>query len=133
MCLGYIRAIYLPVAYSVSKDHPELCSFVQVNFALSRTVKFWHGEGQFKDVKTDHVLGLKKDVYRTLALDVTGLIELLTLPRQLRRDNCYNLKLLILQQSTRLKPDPGLSKSYSDRPDVSWLTVAKGNYGLNLT
>ncbi|KAI4263565.1 MAG: hypothetical protein L6R42_001292 [Xanthoria sp. 1 TBL-2021] len=39
----------------------------------------------------------------------------------------------MLQQSFRLKPDPGVSKSYSDSPDVSWLTVAKGNYGLDLT
>ena len=121
------------MAYSVSKDHPELCSFVQVNFALSRTVKFWHGEGHFKDIKTDAVMGLPKNVQRTLALDVTGLIELLTLPRQLRRDNCYNLKLLKLQQAISLQPDPGVSKTYSDDPDISWLTVANGNYGLDLT
>ncbi|KAL8671355.1 MAG: hypothetical protein Q9168_004137 [Polycauliona sp. 1 TL-2023] len=132
-CLAPIRAIYLPVAHSVSKDHSDLCSFVQVNFALSRTVKFWHGEGWFRDVTTDKVLGLKQDVQRTLALDVAGLVSLLTLPRQLRRDNCYNLKLIKLQQSISLQPDPGVSKSYSDGPDISWLTVAKGNYGLDLT
>ncbi len=117
----------------MSKDHPELCSFVQVNFALSRTVKFWHGEGHFKDIKTDAVMGLQKTIQSTLALDVTGLIELLTLPRQLRRDNCYNLKLLKLQQAISLQPDPGVSKTYSDGPDISWLTVANGNYGLDLT
>ncbi|CAO1603759.1 hypothetical protein XANCAGTX0491_007337 [Xanthoria calcicola] len=121
-CLAFIRAIYLPVAHSVSKDYPQLCSFVQVNFALSRTVKFWHGEGHFKDVKTDAVLGLKRDVKMTLALDVTGLIELLALPRQLRKDNCYNLKLLKLQASASLQPNPGVSKTYSDKPDISWLT-----------
>lgn len=106
---------------------------MQVNFALSRTVKFWHGEGHFKDVETDAVLGLKRDEERTLGLDVTGLIELLTLPRQLRKDNCYNLKLLRLQESGSLIPDPGLSESYSDKPDISWLAVANGNYGLDLT
>ncbi|KAL8856306.1 MAG: hypothetical protein Q9178_007070 [Gyalolechia marmorata] len=87
--LANIRAIYLPVAWSVSKDHPDLCSFVQVNFALSRTVKFWHGEGHFSDVSTDQVMGLRKNIQRTLALDVTGLIQLLKLPQQLRKDNCY--------------------------------------------
>ncbi|KAL9026402.1 MAG: hypothetical protein Q9196_004928 [Gyalolechia fulgens] len=131
--LANIRAIYLPVAWSVSKDHPDLCSFVQVNFALSRTVKFWHGEGHFDDVKTDQVMGLRKNVQRTLALDVTGLIQLLTLPRQLRRDNCYNLKLLMLEQAISLQPKQGVSKSYSDGPDLSWIRVANGNYGLDLT
>ena len=78
-------------------------------------------------------MGLQKNVQRTLALDVTGLIQLLTLPRQLRKDNCYNLKLLKLQQAISLQPDPGVSKSYSDGPDLSWLHVANGNYGLDLT
>ncbi|KAI4094834.1 MAG: hypothetical protein LQ339_007397 [Xanthoria mediterranea] len=133
-CLAFIRAIYLPVAYSVSKDHPELCSFVQMNFALSRTVKFWHGEGRFDDVKTDQVLGLQPDVKRTLAVDVTGLIQLLTLPRQLRRDNCYNLKLLQLHPATSMPMDDlWISKYYAHKTDISWVTVAKGNYGLDLT
>ncbi|KAL8778972.1 MAG: hypothetical protein Q9213_007157 [Squamulea squamosa] len=131
--LAYIRAIYLPVAYSVSKDHPDICSFVQVNFALSRIVKFWHGEGKFQDVQTDKVLGLGVNVQRTLALDVSGLIELLTLPRQLRRDNCYNLKLIKLQQAISLQPYQPVLKTYSNGPDISWLTVANGNYGLDLT
>ena len=116
----------------MSKDHPDLCSFVQVNFALSRTVKFWHGEGRFDDIKTDKVLGLPKNVHRTLALDIAGLVQLLTLPRQLRRDNCYNLKLLKLQQAISLQPAQPVSKSYSDGPDLSWIHVANGNFGLDL-
>ncbi|KAL8882954.1 MAG: hypothetical protein Q9198_000121 [Flavoplaca austrocitrina] len=114
------------------RDHSDLCSFVQVNFALSRTVKFWHGEGRFHDIKTDKVLGLPKNVHRTLALDVAGLVQLLTLPRQLRRDNCYNLKLLKLQQAISLQPAQPVSKSYSDGPDLSWIHVANGNFGPDL-
>ncbi|CAL8580586.1 hypothetical protein XPA_006308 [Xanthoria parietina] len=79
--------------------------WIDVNFALSRTVKFWHGEGHFKDVETDAVLGLKRDEERTLG--------------------CRNRGASI--------PDPGLSESYSDKPDISWLAVANGNYGLDLT
>lgn len=105
-----------------------------MNFALSRTVKFWHGEGRFDDVKTDQVLGLQPDVKRTLAVDVTGLIQLLTLPRQLRRDNCYNLKLLQLHPATSMPMDDlWISKYYAHKTDISWVTVAKGNYGLDLT
>ncbi|KAL8688888.1 MAG: hypothetical protein Q9224_004775 [Gallowayella concinna] len=132
-CLAYIRAIYLPVAHGVSEDHPDLCSFVQIHFAIDRTVKFWHGEGDFRDVKTDAVLGLPVNKHRTLALNPYKLIQLLTLPRQLRKDNCYNLKLLKLQQSISLQPHPQTSKSYSNGPDVAWTTIAKGNFGLDLT
>lgn len=131
--LTYIRAIYLPVAWSVSKDHADLCSYVQVNFALGRTVKVWHGENLFKDVKTDQVLGLMKDEYRTLALNVTGLIELLTLPRQLRKDNCYNLKLIKLQDPNSLQPTQKAEKTQRNYADISWLTIASGNFGLDLT
>ena len=132
-CLAYIRAIYLPVAHAVSEEHPDLCSFVQINFALNRTVKFWYGEGKFDDVKTDAVLGLPVNVQRTLALNPYKIIQLLTLPRQLRRDNCYNLKLLKLQQGISLQPHPQTSKSYHNGPDVAWTTIANGNFGLDLT
>ncbi|KAL8883421.1 MAG: hypothetical protein Q9192_007175, partial [Flavoplaca navasiana] len=97
------------------------------------TVKFWHGEGRrFYNVKTDKVLGCPKNVHRTVALDIAGLVQLLTLPRQLRKDNCYSLKLLKLQQATSLKPFQPVSKSYSDRPDLSWIHVANGSFGLDL-
>ena len=105
---------------------------MQVNFALSRTIKVWHGEGKFADVTTDKVLGLQKNIHRTLALDVTGLIELLTLPRQLRRDNCYNLKLIKLQQAISFTAPKNVSKSFSDTGDKNWTDVAKGNFGLDL-
>ncbi|KAL8816676.1 MAG: hypothetical protein Q9223_004354, partial [Gallowayella weberi] len=132
-CLASIRAIYHPVAHAVSEDHPDLCSFVQIHFALDRTVKFWRGEGNFNDVKTDAVLGLPVNKHRTLVLHPYKLIQLLTLPRQLRKDNCYNLKLLKLRQSISLQPHPNTSKSYSNGPDVASTTIAKGNFGLDLT
>lgn len=103
-----------------------------MNFALSRTLKVWHGEGHFAEIKTDKVLGLKKNSDRTLALDVAGLIELLTLPRQLRRDNCYNLKLIQLRQGISLVTPTEVAKSFSDSGDKNWIDVAKGNFGLDL-
>ena len=131
--LTYIRGVYLPVAHTVSKDHSDLCSFVQVNFSLNRSVKFWTNEQKFTNIVTDEVLGLRVDVHTTLALDVTGLIELLSLPRQLRRDNCYNLKLVKIHKAGLITPvHLKVSKSFSDQDDISWLQVAKGNYGLDL-
>jgi hypothetical protein len=130
--LSYIRAIYLPVAHSVSKDHPDLCSFVQVNFALDRAIKTWRGGDQFVDHKTEKVLGLGKSAGNTVGLDVAGLIQLLTPPRQLRRDNCYNLRLIKIVSASTIKT-VSVTKSFEDRYDKSWLDVAKGNFGLDLT
>ena len=130
--LGYIRAIYLPIAHSVSKDYPNICSFVQVNFALDRTVKIWRGGNEFSGHKTANVLGLGKWAGHTVGLDVTGLIQLLTLPRQLRRDNCYNLKLIKIVSASAIKT-VSVTKSFEDRYDKSWLDVAHGNFGLDLT
>ena len=73
------------------------------------------------------------NVHTTLALDVTGLIELLSLPRQLRRDNCYNLKLVKVHKAGMITPvHLKVSKSFRDEDDISWLQIAKSNYGLDL-
>ena len=77
--LGCIRAIYLPVSHSASKDHPNLCSFVQINFALDRTLKVWRGDDKFDDYPTKKLEGLGVSNGLTLGLDVTGLI-LLSMP-----------------------------------------------------
>lgn len=128
--MAHIRAIYFPVAYTVDKDHPDLCSFVQVNFALPRKVKFAVDNTGWKDIWCDKVLGLRADAFLTVAFDVTGLIELLSLPRQLRKDNCYNLRLIkIVGGGFKTAP---LSTSYKDGADKPWTKIAGGNYGLDL-
>ena len=94
---------------------------------------FWTNEQKWTNIQTDDVIGLPMDVHTTLALDVTGLIALLSLPRQLRRDNCYNLKLVKIHKAGLLTPvQLKVSDAFSDQDDVSWLQVAKGNYGLDL-
>ena len=116
----------------MAKDHPDLCSFVQVNFALSRKVKFWHGGDSYGNYDTDKLLGMTKHWRNTLGLDVSGLISLLTLPRQLRRDNLYNLKLVRFIQAKDVKTVP-VTEEISDGLDMAWTKVASGNFGLDLT
>ena len=130
--MAHIRAIYFPVAYAVDKDHDDLCGFVQVNFALPRKIRVAAGDKDWFDIWTDKVLGMRTDAFRSVGFDVSGLIQLLTLPRQLRRDNCYNLRLIKIMGGGGIKTI-SVTKSYNDAPDKSWLTVANGNYGLDLT
>ena len=130
--MAHIRAVYFPVAYAVDKDHDDLCSYVQVNFALPRKIKLAAGDKDWFDVWTDKVLGMRTDAFRSVGFDVSGLIQLLTLPRQLRRDNCYNLRLIKITGGGAIKTI-SVTKSYRDGPDKSWLTIANGNYGLDLT
>ena len=63
---------------------------------------------------------------------MTGLIQLLSLPRQLRKDNCYKLQLVrwILAYDVKTVP---VTKSVSDSLDKPWTAVAGGNFGLDLT
>ena len=90
------------------------------------------GDKDWFEVSTDKILGIKTDRARSVGFDVTGLVQLLSLPRQLRRDNCYNLRLIKILDFGWVKTIP-VTKSYSDDRDLSWLTVANGNYGLDLT
>ena len=130
--MAHIRAIYIPIAHSVDKDHDDLCGYVQVNFALPRKIRVAAGDNDWFDVWTDKVLGMKTDAFRAVGFDVSGLVQLLTLPRPLRRDNCYNLRLIKIMGGAGIKTVP-VTKSYNDSSDKSWLTVANGNFGLDLT
>ncbi|KAG8527324.1 uncharacterized protein KY384_007476 [Bacidia gigantensis] len=131
--LGYVRAIYLPVAHSVNKDHEDLCSFVQVNFALDRKIDMWIEDAEcFYEFPTTSTFGLGIWADRTLGVDVSSLIELLCLPRQLRKNHCYALKLIKLVNSGSIS-HVDLKFNISDEHDKSWVDVAKGNFGLDLT
>ena len=91
----------------------------------------WNGGTTYNDYTTDKILGLKEYRNITLGLDVSGLISLLTLPRQLRRGNCYTLQVVRPVRAQDVKTVP-LSKSYVNAWDKAWLDVASGNYGLDL-
>lgn len=68
---------------------------------------------------------------RTLGIDVYGLMHLLCIPRQLRRDNAFGLRLLKAIDRTTVVT-ARLDGNYSADYDISWLTVARANFGLDL-
>ncbi|KAF7911248.1 uncharacterized protein EAF01_002755 [Botrytis porri] len=129
--LANIRAIYIPIAYSASEDYPDLSTWVQINFATDRTVPVWRAGGVTEEYKTDKLLGfgVKKD--RTLGLDFTGLVELLTIPRQFRKVNPYSGKLVRIVPDNWVKTVP-VNKSYRDADDISWLAIQKAHNGIDL-
>ena len=75
---------------------------------------------RFTEVRIDGVLGLRMNVHTTLALNVTGLVQLLSLSRQLRRDNCYYLKFIKIER-TGMIPSIQLKvfHFFNDQNDIS--------------
>ncbi|KAL6712891.1 hypothetical protein ACLMJK_009603 [Lecanora helva] len=130
--MAHIRAVYFPVNFSVDKDHPDLCSYVQVSFAMERKIRTLKEDGGWREIWTHKSLGLRSDAFWSVGFDVTGLIELLSLPRQLRKDNCYNLGLIKSVLGGQIK-SVSVSKTFGSGPDISWADMANANYGLDLT
>ena len=123
--LAHIRAIYLPVSYYVSPDYPDLCMYVQINFTRMKEVTVWQGGDKQMVLESDDTLGLKRRSQYTLGLDCFGLIELLTLPRQLRKRGPFKSRLLKVVGNGNIKNVKPVEHSYSDSYDFSWLTISK--------
>jgi hypothetical protein len=129
--LGYIRAIYLPVAQSTDKDYQHISTWVQINFALDRVVKIWRGGESFDGHQCNRTFGLRVCRGYTVGINVYGLLQLLNLPRQLRKANAYNSKMI------KIVPNSGIrtvhvATSYTDNYDFDWTAIAKANFGLEL-
>ncbi|KAF3026760.1 hypothetical protein E8E14_014836 [Neopestalotiopsis sp. 37M] len=132
-----IRAIYIPIAQQASEDHPELCTFYQVNFAVANNkVKILHHSGSarkptvtWRDVSLNKTLGLPDWWSLTVGINFNGLVELLSLPRQLRAQNAFSSGNVIMIDKD-LVASPRIEHSYSDDADFDWAKVASANYGL---
>lgn len=132
-----IRAIYIPIAQQASEDHPELCTFYQVNFAVANDkVKILHHSGParkptvtWRDVSLNKTLGLGDWWSLTVGINFNGLVELLSLPRQLRAQNAFSSGNIIMIDKD-LVASPRIEQSYSDDADFDWAKVASANYGL---
>ncbi|KAL5590384.1 hypothetical protein FOBRF1_013941 [Fusarium oxysporum] len=129
--LARIRAIYIPVAFSASKDHPNLSMWLQVSFTQSRVVDIWRGGSTFEGHQLNPTSGL--GVYRsyTVGFDITGLTELLSCPRQFRKVNPYEAKFIKIVPRTKIQTVP-VNGSYSDAYDFNWITIAQAHSGLNI-
>ncbi|KAE8353395.1 hypothetical protein BDV28DRAFT_164978 [Aspergillus coremiiformis] len=138
--LANIRGIYIPVAHQASEDHPELCTFVHVNFAAADTgVKMFHHLGNspmnpataWKWVTLKKTLGLQHWSNLTVGININGLVNLLSLPRQLRAQNAFTSKNIIIIDGRMVK-SPKVERSYNDSTDFDWAKVASANFGLSI-
>ncbi|GAB1198409.1 hypothetical protein APSETT444_007728 [Aspergillus pseudonomiae] len=137
--LTNIRGIYIPVAHQASEDHPELCTFVHVNLAAADTnVNMFHHMGNAKNPKTfwkpvtlKKTLGLPDWGSLTVGFNINGLVNLLSLPRQLRAQNAFTSKNIIIVDSD-IVASPKLERSFNDDTDFDWAQVARANFGLSI-
>ncbi|KAI1033921.1 hypothetical protein LB503_011058 [Fusarium chuoi] len=129
--LARIRAIYIPVAFSASKDYPHLSMWLQVSFTQNRVVNIWRGGSSFLGHETGTTSGLGVWRNHTIGFDITGLTELLSCPRQFRKVNPYEAKFIKLVHRDSIKNVP-VKDSYRDAYDFSWLTIAQAHSGLNI-
>ncbi|KAJ5782507.1 hypothetical protein N7457_004281 [Penicillium paradoxum] len=142
--LACIRAIYIPVAQQASEDFPEVCTFLQVNFAISREVsilaypEIWSPDRRdyvvgerWESLYLDATLGMQPAPEWTLAINIRRLVNLLSLPRTLRTYNVFSSESILLVDR-KLTPTTGKVQKFSDSADLSWTTVASANYGLTV-
>ena len=90
---------------------------------------------QFDDVPCDKTFGIPTNHKKSIGFDIYGLCQLLSLPRQLRKGNAYNLKMITLLERGSMKPVIPLSKDrgqFVDSNDFSWTQLAQSSYGLEL-
>ncbi|KAJ4122728.1 hypothetical protein NW768_010169 [Fusarium equiseti] len=129
--LAHIRAIYIPLAWVSSEDHPHLSTWLQVNFTSGKEIPIWRGGESFMAHPTDRTAGLGVWRDATVGFDITGLIHLLSVPRQFRKYNPYTAKFIKIVGRDSIKTVP-LGDSYSDFSDYSWLDITKMQTGMNI-
>ncbi|KAH6656061.1 hypothetical protein BKA67DRAFT_690750 [Truncatella angustata] len=89
----------------------------------SNPVKRW------KPVHLKMTLGLPVWATEAVGINFNGLVELLSLPRQLRAQNAYTSKNVIIVDSL-LVAIPPIERNFSDGADLDWARVAAANYSL---
>ncbi|CAG7555887.1 unnamed protein product [Fusarium equiseti] len=129
--LARIRAIYIPLAFVSSEDHPNLSTWLQVNFTSGREVSVWRGGESFMDHPTDRTAGLGVWRDATVGFGITGLIHLLSVPRQFQKYNPYSAKFIKIVGRDSIKTVP-VADSYSDWFDYSWLEITKIQTGMDI-
>ena len=137
--LANIRAIYIPVAHQASEDHPELCTFQHVNFAAAdATINMLHHTGNpkkpnvyWKNVTFSEMHGLQDWNNLTLGININGLVNLLSLPRQLRAQNAFTSKNIIMLEA-KMVASPKVEQTFMDHADFDWAQIARANFGLSI-
>ncbi|KAF5248735.1 hypothetical protein FANTH_5805 [Fusarium anthophilum] len=126
-----IRAIYIPVAFSASKNHPNLSMWLQVSFTQNRVADIWSGGSSFLGYETTAASGLGVWRGHSIGFDITGLTELLSCPRQFRKVNPYEAKFIKIAPRDTIRT-VSVTDSYSDAYDFSWITIERAHSGLDI-
>ncbi|KAJ5728917.1 uncharacterized protein N7483_003425 [Penicillium malachiteum] len=138
-----IRAIYIPVAQQSSEEYPELCTFQNVNFAMSREVKIMKHSGKWypdfgydvldgwDTIKMDATLGLPADAEWTMAVNIPQLVNLLSVPRFLRKHTVFSAQIIRIVDRDMVSRK-GNVQTFSDSADISWTTIVNANFGLTV-
>ena len=108
-----------------------MCAWVQVSFAHDRLVSVWRGGSTFLDHRCHITYGIGTSRGHTIGFDVHGLIQLLSLPRQLRKNNPYASRLIKITGRTTIRTQV-LNSHFLKEGDLNWITVAGANFGLDL-
>ncbi|KAL4962723.1 uncharacterized protein BDV14DRAFT_210367 [Aspergillus stella-maris] len=129
-----IRGIYIPIAHQASEDYPEICTFLQVNVLTHPAVDSedsltWVAGESTATIQLDPTLGLAPDGMWTMAINIRQLVNMLSLPRQLRGHNVFSSHIIRIVDR-KLTPTKGSPQEARDWTDISWTAIASANYGL---
>ncbi|KAK8118447.1 uncharacterized protein PG998_003073 [Apiospora kogelbergensis] len=132
--LAHIRAIYIPVAQTASKEYPDLSTWVQVKFSRDQKVDIVRDTGKFEKQSMTKLKGLAIAREQTIGLHIAGLVELLTVPRHYRKEGMtpFTAKLVKIVPASSVKSIKKLSGSYGHEGDLDWLEIQKAHSGLDL-
>lgn len=115
-----------------------------MNFAIDREVRIlsyrceWASdfgydvsEGVWETVRTDVALGLPPDGKQTLAINIPQLVNLLSVPRFLRKHNLFSSQTIRMVDSACVSTK-GHVQTFSDSADIDWTAIVKSNFGLTV-
>ncbi|KAJ4985113.1 hypothetical protein SVAN01_09416 [Stagonosporopsis vannaccii] len=127
-----IRGIYVPLAQSASEHYPGISTFVHVNFAINQSVPIWRDDVKAFINHDFNILAGPKPHWRlSMGFDIAGLIQLLSIPQELRNGNVYTNKLIVLTTSEDVG-SYGKHSHITDAYDIDMPAVIKANRGLNM-
>ncbi|KAK8009901.1 hypothetical protein PG990_008866 [Apiospora arundinis] len=131
--LAHIRAIYIPVAQSASKEYPHLSTWVQVKFSRDQKVDILRDTGKFEKQEMTKLKGLAIAREQTIGLNIAGLVELLTIPRHYRKADMtpFTAKLVKIVPASTVKTVK-VSASYEHGGDLEWTAIEKAHSGLDV-
>lgn len=88
-------------------------------------------DGTWETVRTEVALGLHSDANWTLAINIPHLVNLLSVPRFLRKHNVFSSKTIRMVDQLCVSTKGNVQK-FSDGADIDWTTIVNANFGLTV-